>query len=91
MCIRDRGEDATALAWLQAALAAARSLDQGDLIVSTQRQHALALARLQRLAEALAAAQDGLDVAQARGDTRRVALMHHTLACICLLYTSRCV
>lgn len=76
------GEDATALAWLQAALAAARSLDQGDLIVSTQRQHALALARLQRLAEALAAAQDGLDVAQARGDTRRVALMHHTLACI---------
>jgi len=76
------GEDAAALAWLQAALAAARVLDQGDLIVSTQRQHALALARLQRLDEALAAAQDGLDVAQARGDTRRVALMHHTLACI---------
>jgi signal transduction histidine kinase len=76
------GEDAQALAWLQAALAAARSLDQGDLIVSTQRQHALALARLQRLDEALAAAQDGLDVAQARGDTRRVALMQHTLACI---------
>lgn len=76
------GEDAQALAWLQAALAAARSLDQGDLIVSTQRQHALALARLQRLEDALAAAQDGLDVAQARGDTRRVALMQHTLACI---------
>lgn len=76
------GENAGALGWLQAALAAARSLDQGDLIVSTQCQHALALARLQRLEEALAAAQDGLVVAQARGDTRRVALMHHTLACI---------
>ena len=76
------GEDAGALVWLQAALAAARSLDQGDLIVSTQCQHALALARLQRLEEALAAAQDGLDVAQSRGDTRRVALMHHSLACI---------
>jgi signal transduction histidine kinase len=74
------GEDAQALRWCALAQQGADRLPFPDLVSGTLRYTALALSRLGRRDDALAAAGRALAVAETQSDWRRVATIHHVLA-----------
>jgi len=69
-----------ALTWSDTSLAGARRLGYPDLVCGVLRFKALALSRLGRLDDALAAAAEALAVAHEHGDWQRAATAHHVLA-----------
>ena len=77
-------QDAEALDWCETGLETAATLEFPDLVSGILRHRARALSRLDRVAEAARAAEQGLAVATAESDWSRVAAIHHVLAEVAL-------
>ena len=77
-----RNEPAQALAWCERSLPVAARLGFPDLASGSLRFKALALSKLQRPDEAMAAAQEALAVARERGHLRHESTLLHAMATI---------